>query len=179
MRINLASGQRPFKDWVNVDIREQYNDKGEKYQIDVISDVKNLPFENESCDILLAHHLWEHIPLHEQEDVIREWYRVLKKGGILSIHIPNMKELAKAWFENKIDTFIFNVNTYGAYQGHVTDLHRWSYDEKELNERICCIRENKKLFDFQMQNYNPNNPLYSGSSIAVDWWIMNKEFVKM
>ncbi len=83
MKINLASGQRPFKKpWINVDIREQ------GYEIDIECDVKNLPFDDESCDILVAHHLWEHIALDEQEETIREWYRVLKKGGILSIHIP-------------------------------------------------------------------------------------------
>jgi len=174
MRVNLASGQRPFDNWVNVDIREQYKENGEKYKIDHIADVKKLPFEDNSCDILLAHHLWEHIPLHEQEETIREWYRVLKVGGILSIHIPNMRELAKRWLEGKIDTFIFNVNTYGAYQGHITDLHRWSYDEKELNDRITC---NGK-FNLKMRDYDRNNPLYIDSDISEDWWILNKEFYK-
>jgi predicted SAM-dependent methyltransferase len=173
MKINLASGQRPFKKpWINVDIRHQ------GYDIDIEADVKELPFEDESCDILVAHHLWEHIPLEQQEETIREWYRVLKKGGILSIHIPNMKELCKAWLEGRINTYIFNVNTYGAFQGYVTDLHRWSYDEKELEDRVKCWNGSVYKFDFEYRNYNKFNSLYLGSDIAEDWWILSKEFVK-
>ena len=173
MKINLASGQRPFKKpWINVDIRNQ------GYDIDIECDVKKLPFEDNSCDILVAHHLWEHIPLHEQEETIREWYRVLKKGGTLAIFVPNMREIASAWLTHRIDSFIFNVNTYGAWQGHTTDLHRWSYDDKELYDRVTCLREGKSLFEFDYQNYNPNNPLYHGADIAQDWWILSKEFIK-
>src|SRR3546814_1644399 len=39
-----------------------------------------------SVDRLIACHVLEH--LHHPHDVLREWYRVLRKGGVLSILLP-------------------------------------------------------------------------------------------
>jgi hypothetical protein len=89
-----------------------------------------------------------------------------------------MREIANAWLSGRIDNFIFNVNTFGAYQGHITDLHRWSYDETELYNRVTCQSGGNGLFDFEMRNYNPTNSLYNGADIAQDWWILSKEFIK-
>ncbi len=89
-----------------------------------------------------------------------------------------MKELASAWLNGKINTFIFNVNTYGAYQGYITDLHRWSYDEQELRDRVCCWNGREDKFQFEMRDYNRFNALYLGADIAEDWWILSKEFIK-
>lgn len=172
-KINLASGQRPFpKPWVNIDIRDQ------GYDVDILADAKELPFEDNSVDIIVAHHLWEHIPLHEQESYSREWWRVLKKGGILAVFVPNMRILAKAWVDGKIDTFTFCVNSHGAWQGHVTDLHRWSYDEMELKDRLRVWDGKECKFDFKTRAVGKSNPLYRGSDIAHDWWILGMEFVK-
>ncbi len=63
MRLNLASGQRPFqKPWVNVDIKDQ------GYAIDIVTDIKDLHMiESESVDVIVLHHVVEHIAIHELE----------------------------------------------------------------------------------------------------------------
>lgn len=173
-KINLASGQRPFKPpWLNVDIRDQ------GYLVDVLTDAKDLNmFPNESVEIIVAHHLFEHIPIHEHGDYIREWRRVLKTGGMLSVFVPNMREMAKAWLGGRVSTFIYNVNSFGAFQGHVTDLHRWSYDKQELDDRICGWDGKDREFNWECRDYNPNNIIYEGADIAQDWYILSREYVK-
>jgi predicted SAM-dependent methyltransferase len=86
IQINLASGQRPFeKPWVNVDLIDQ------GYPIDIITDAKDLSmFEADTVDMIVAHHLVEHIAIHDLEAYVTEWWRVLKPGGILSIFVPNI-----------------------------------------------------------------------------------------
>jgi predicted SAM-dependent methyltransferase len=176
IQINLASGQRPFeKPWVNVDLIDQ------GYPIDIITDAKDLSmFEADTVDMIVAHHLVEHIAIHDLEAYVTEWWRVLKPGGILSIFVPNMREIAKAWLEGKdgFSTYLHNVNTYGAWQGHIADLHKWGYDERELIDRICSWDGKEKKFNWHDQPYNPSNPLYRGANIAQDWWILSREFVK-
>ena len=49
-------------------------------------DATNLNYQNESFDRLIATHVLEHIP--NPVKVLREWDRVVKKGGILSIVLP-------------------------------------------------------------------------------------------
>jgi predicted SAM-dependent methyltransferase len=169
IKINLASGQRPFKKpWTNIDLIDQ------GYPVDILTDAKDLNmFADESVDIIVAHHLVEHIAIHELNDYLKEWRRVLKKGGILAVFVPDLRALDKAWLAGEINTYIHNVNTYGAWQGHISDLHKWGYDDAELTERFTT--------EFQwaeVRGFNGGNAIYEGSNIAQDWWILSKEFVK-
>lgn len=181
MKINLASGQRPFpKPWINIDLIEQFDGDGKRYDVDIITDAGDLHmFENDSVDVIVAHHLLEHIPIHDLDRYVAEWYRVLRRGGMLSVHVPNIRELDRAWLEGRIDTFIHNINTYGAYQGHVEDLHKWAYDHNELRDRVMCWDGTNAKYNFLYQDYSPYNPLYQGANIAQDWWILSREFVKL
>lgn len=181
MKINLASGQRPFaKPWTNIDLIEQFDGEGKQYALDIKADAGDLNMvESDSVDIIVAHHLLEHIPLHEVSRYITEWRRVLRPGGILAIYVPNLKEIDRAWIDGKIDTFIHNVNTYGAYQGHVEDTHKWGYDENELRDRVSGWDGRTKSIEWsKIQKPDYNDPRYQGADIARDWWILEMEFTK-
>jgi predicted SAM-dependent methyltransferase len=183
MKINLASGQRPFqKPWVNIDLIEQTDSEGKPYHMDIIADAGELPMiEDNSVDIIVAHHLFEHIAIHDHDKYITEWRRILKVGGILAIFVPNIREIDKAWLEGRIDTFIHNVNTYGAYQGHVEDLHKWAYDDKELCDRVSGWDGTSNKFSWDIEDINHSvlqRPIYSGHDCCLDWWILAKQFTK-
>lgn len=181
IKINLASGQRPFpKPWVNVDLIEQFDSEGKPYALDVKTNANDLHmFEDNSVDIIVAHHLFEHIAIHDHDAFITEWRRVLRPGGILAIFVPNIREIDRAWLEGRIDTFIHNVNTYGADQGHHEDLHKWGYDDNELRDRMSGWDGRNRKYEWaQVRQYQPDNPLYQGALIAQDWWILSMEFVK-
>lgn len=47
----------------------------------------HLPFPNESQDAIYSSHVLEHIPYWEQ--VLQEWFRVLKIGGYMIIVVPH------------------------------------------------------------------------------------------
>ena len=51
------------------------------------ADIRNLPFKNNSFDIVLSAGIIEHVP--EIEKCIKEIARVLKKEGYLIIHVPH------------------------------------------------------------------------------------------
>ncbi len=177
VKINLGSGQRPFGEgWLNLDIRKQ------EYPVDIIADAKFLPmFEDNSVDVLVAHHLFEHIGLNDQEEYLSEWYRVLKPGGKLLISVPDLREIDRAWLEGKISTFIHNVNTYGAFQGYITDLHRWGYDKQELVDRVYAYNQERTEAKFPwkfVQFYHSTDEIWEGSDIASDWWILILIFTK-
>jgi len=175
MKINLASGQRPFKTWTNIDAQEQ------GYQVEIIADAKKIPLDDKVADIIVAHHLVEHIAIHELQTYVAEWFRILKNGGKLAVFVPNLKELDKAWIEGRVDTYIHNVNTYGAWQGSNYDLHKWGYDKQELIDRMSGWDGNHKVFEWQTREITRdvlNEPLYQGSDCVLDWWILAIEFTK-
>lgn len=173
-KLNLASGQRPYPEpWINVDIRKQGDHK-----VDVIADIRDLSmFEDNSCDILVAHHCVEHIDMSHVGGLAKEWHRVLAPGGILAVCVPNMREIASRWLRGEIDDFTFNVNTYGAYQGYPEDLHRWSYHyeylKSQMSQDLVWSDVRPLNHQVQMQDFR-----YNGASIAYDWWILSVQFTK-
>ena len=69
---------------------------------------------------------------------------------MLSIFVPNLRILNRAWLDGKIDTFIHNVNTYGAYQDSIHDLHKWmtkyaTLDSKTLEQVAKTIQTQREL----------------------------------
>jgi len=180
-KLNLGSGQRPFKaPWINIDAQNQ------NYPQDINTiqtDAKSLGmFQSRSVEIIVTHHLVEHIPVHEVSSYVGEWHRVLKRDGKLAVFVPNLRELDKAWLDGKVDTYIHNVNTYGAYQNNDFDIHKWGYDEQELRDRIACKGpDGKCMFDWDVRIINQDTlrePFYQNSDCVLDWWILALEFTK-
>jgi ubiquinone/menaquinone biosynthesis C-methylase UbiE len=85
--------QHPFGNYCMLDrspamleiAKGRYRDDGRNLSFEV-GEVEKLPFEDGSADRLVATHVLEHV--YRPHDVLREWNRVLKPGGILSVLIP-------------------------------------------------------------------------------------------
>ena len=67
---------------------------------DINADIKNMPFEDQSFDIIICNHVLEHI----ENDMLalKEIYRVLKKGGFAILQIPLNKSLDTTYEDNFI-----------------------------------------------------------------------------
>lgn len=72
-------------------------------QVDYIGDIaKKLPFKDYSFDLIYASHVLEHVPWYQVQDSINELYRVLKKGGILEIWVPDGLKIAQAFVDFEV-----------------------------------------------------------------------------
>jgi SAM-dependent methyltransferase len=87
LRLNLGSGHVPRVGFVNVDSRELDG-------VDVVSDVRALPFERGSVDEVYSSHLVEHFPLEElRRVVLPHWFEVLRPGGKLVAVTPDAQTM--------------------------------------------------------------------------------------
>ncbi|MCK5535625.1 MAG: class I SAM-dependent methyltransferase [Bacteroidales bacterium] len=81
--LNIGSGNSNISDYVyNVDIFVYDN-------VNVVCDIENLPFKDNSVDIILNIAVLEHVP--NPYKVIEEIYRVLKPNGIVYTAFPFMQ----------------------------------------------------------------------------------------
>lgn len=80
--VNVGSGNtRLSKNIVNVDVIN--------YEaVDLIADIKALPFASSSVDCLINIAVLEHV--RQPELAVKEFHRVLKNGGIAYIYVPFM-----------------------------------------------------------------------------------------
>jgi predicted SAM-dependent methyltransferase len=75
--------------WVNKylkDVNYIVLDKVPDYNPDIVGDIHNLPFEDNSIDAIICMNVLEHV--EEPQKAVREIYRVLKPGGYCYIEVP-------------------------------------------------------------------------------------------
>jgi predicted SAM-dependent methyltransferase/acetyltransferase-like isoleucine patch superfamily enzyme len=83
--LNLGSATIDIEGYVNVDERDLIN-------IDVVSDVRKLPFDSDTVDEIYAAHLIEHFTTEDiQRALLPHWKDILKAGGKLTVIVPNIQ----------------------------------------------------------------------------------------
>lgn len=58
-----------------------------KYEIAVVGDIRNLPYENDFFDGIFCYHVMEH--LEDPENAVKEFHRVLKGRKVLIAEVPS------------------------------------------------------------------------------------------
>jgi SAM-dependent methyltransferase len=89
VRLNLGAGDDRRPDWISVDLRPEV--------ADVVCDVRKLEhWADGEVDEILAEDILEHFPADQTADLLAEWHRVLRPGGLLTVKVPNLFQLARA-----------------------------------------------------------------------------------
>lgn len=80
---------------------------------DIKADICDLPFENNSFDIIFCNHVLEHIP--DDTKAMSELYRVLKKGGMGIFQVPQNLTLETTFEDNSITDKTERTRIFGQY----------------------------------------------------------------
>ena len=86
--------------------------------VDVKADILDLPFEDESFDVIFCNHVLEHI--EDDRKAMSELYRVMKKGGWGILQVPMKNSLEKTYEDFTITDPKERQKNFGQYD-HV----RW------------------------------------------------------
>lgn len=108
LRLNLGCAARPLEGYVNIDldtieqIRARYPNVKipmnlQTYQFDIF----NLPLPDGSCDEVRADAMLEHLSFSEEPKIFFEVKRVLKRGGVFFVSVPDFELAVKAWLNAK------------------------------------------------------------------------------
>jgi len=93
---------------------------------DVKADICDLPFENNSYDVILCNHVLEHIP--DDTKAMQELYRVLKPGGFGVFQIPQDLKRDKTFEDDTITDKKERAKIFGQYD-HVRIYGRDYFDK--------------------------------------------------
>ncbi len=80
---------------------------------DVKADICNLPFEDNSYDIIFCNHVLEHIP--DDTKAMQELYRVLKPKGMAILQIPQELDRETTFEDNTITNKTERAKIFGQY----------------------------------------------------------------
>ena len=116
--INFGCGGKPYKGFMNVDKYAQ----GE----DVVNfDMYKVPsIENDSTIGIYSSHSLEHLPIRHAKYALREWYRILKKGGKLYLAIPDLEMIMHILTTYHLDDYTFDWFVYTLFGYQVNPKYR-------------------------------------------------------
>ena len=93
---------------------------------DVKADICNLPFKDDSFDVILCNHVLEHIP--NDTKAMQELYRVMKPGGFGVFQIPQDLNRETTFEDNSITDKKERAKIFGQYD-HVRVYGRDYFDK--------------------------------------------------
>ena len=167
MKLNLGCGKRNFgKDWIHID--------GTKYDHIHSNDIVNLPFNDNSIDLIYASHVFEYFDREEANEVLQKWKKKLKRFGVLRLSVPNFKIYSKLYSEDKITLDQCVGPLYGKWEMTDNNLiyHKTIYDFVSLKKKLEYNKfSNITLWDWKKTNHSTFDD-YSQSYIPH----MDKEF---
>ena len=130
---NLGGADRRWPGWISVDL---------KPTADLQADIRQLPIASETADAVAAIHVLEHFYLWEVADLLREWKRILKPGGIMIIEVPCLDKIFAYIAEciqkkDPMHTFVTLNALYGDPK-HRDPLmcHKWGYMIEHLRRLL-------------------------------------------
>lgn len=114
LNLSLLSSKYPNCKFYGVDLDKKMIEEANKKNLNNVEFIKanaaRLPFDDESIDCILNEAMLTMIPLEIKEKIIKEYNRVLKKGGLLLTHDISIIKNEKKAIEKLNDAVNINVN---------------------------------------------------------------------
>ncbi|OIQ41331.1 MAG: SAM-dependent methyltransferase [Bacteroidetes bacterium MedPE-SWsnd-G1] len=118
---------------------------------DVKADICDLPFEDNSYDVIFCNHVLEHIP--DDTKAMQELFRVLKKGGMAILQIPQDLSRELTFEDDSITDKKERAKIFGQYD-HVRIYGRDYFDKlRNIGFKVEEIDYSKKLKSEEIDKY--------------------------
>lgn len=144
IKLHLGCGPDYKVGWINIDNNSDNNIK----KLDLNCDLSNgIPFENDSVVYIYNEHFLEHLTVKEGQVFLKDCLRVLKKGGVMRIAMPDLEFSVKEYFnlnwkEDNAETFKKYRLDFIQTRAERLNMafrwwgHKWLYDKEELERRL-------------------------------------------
>lgn len=141
--LEICGGRNPLStDHINVDILDYPS-------VDVVADLHgSLPFITGTIDQIVSIATLEHFNVSDVKKVLREFHRVLKRGGVLEIGIPSLKKIFLYYEEHGCDDTVLRYLHGGLKDNY--DIHLCVTDYTRFKK----ILEDGEFTDVEEQEYD-------------------------
>jgi SAM-dependent methyltransferase len=127
--LNIGCGSVHHQDWINLDLEPKSPDV-------VRHDLRGgLPFGSGSVDACYSSHVLEHLRRDEAEVFVREQKRVLKRGGVIRVVVPDLETICRNYISN----------LEAALAGRAEAEFRYDYSLLELFDQTVRDRSGGEL----------------------------------
>lgn len=149
VKLDLGPGKNEYPGFIRVGLSPEF---------DVTCDLRAIPLPDDYADEAMAIHVIEHFYAWEVEEVLREWRRILKPGGLLVLECPDIYKccvnFVKDWGDNPRNSLYGIFGDYRYKDPLMIHRHGWTPDTlgRELRKAgFAKIREKAPRFHAQRQ----------------------------
>jgi hypothetical protein len=139
IRLNLGCGHIPLEGYLNVDARELEG-------VDIVADVRSLPFDADSLSCIHSAHLLEHFPSEElKRSLLPYWYSRLRPGGEFTAILPDSETMLAEYAAGNFPFEELRRVTYGE-QEYEGNFHFNMFSQ----ESVCAYLRDAGFVDVSM-----------------------------
>jgi len=125
IRLNLGAGHLPHPDYLNVDTRPLDG-------IDLVADVRALPFDEDSLAEVYSAHVLEHFPVEELRRVLLPyWVSLLRPGGSFVAVVPDLDTMIIEYSAGRLPFEELREVLYGS-QEYEGDFHHNGFTQSSI-----------------------------------------------
>lgn len=149
VRLHVGCGKQNIPGFINVDILEFPH-------IHHLTSADDLGFADDgSVDLIYACHVLEHFGRTKYEDVLREWWRVLKVGGVLRLSVPDFRACANIYYEKGLEDGLSGlIGLISGGQRDEYDFHKMIFDEPFLTVALLRVGfGSTRLWDWRQTDH--------------------------
>jgi predicted SAM-dependent methyltransferase len=120
--VHLGCGDVVAPGFINIDFKPAPH-------VHFVHNVTDLPFlDNGSVDLVYACHVMEHFPIDQVKNILWEWRRVLKDGGVVRLSVPDFEKLLEVYFDNNKNVESIRPALMGDIDGYNSHLLLFNYE---------------------------------------------------
>ena len=140
-QIHLGCGKVRLPGFINIDIQPGP-------AVDLVGDIRNLDFEDSSIDLVYSCAVIEHVGRREWVDLLKEWRRVLKPGGLLRLSTNDFEACIARYNEKRNLEELLGILIGGQKDDY--DWHGMIVDFKTLERGLIEAGfENIRRYDWR------------------------------
>jgi predicted SAM-dependent methyltransferase len=145
VKLHLGCGGVRWKDFVNVDLYPADPERADSSRsgcvADVFADVRALALPEGYIDEIFSSHTLEHFPRYIALEMLRDWHRMLKRGGTMVIEMPDFVRCV-LWLlhPNPKKRLAAKNQFYGnQWDGLDFETHRYVWSASEFKRELLAM----------------------------------------
>lgn len=158
--LNLGCGTRYLETWDNLD----FVSTGKAVRAHNFLD--GIPLPDNAYDLVYHSHVLEHLPKESGPAFIKECFRVLKKGGIIRVVVPDLEQVMREYIRN----------LEGALTGDKEAESRYEWIVIEMMDQMVRQQSGGSMVKYWTRE-NPDNEAYVASRLGYEYLDFRKKYL--
>jgi len=140
MKLHLGCGKIFIKGFTHIDLMNYDH-------IDYLTSIDDLSmFKDNSIELIYNCHVLEHFHRNKLKKVLKEWYRVLDKNGVLRVSVPDFEACCELYMEKKDLSLV--IGPLMGRQDYLYNIHYNLFDFTALKKVLLDVGF-KKVYKYE------------------------------